>query len=257
MPVQSLIVPCSHDALLTVPIRTYLGTRKRRLGISPTSTPVKATGPLGSPKEGSCPNLQCPLPSVSPTPARSGYFGTESVLSVSDEIPHSSHDLRLQPYNAEAILALTNATLLPSEPYRAALQEFYAQHLYQAVPVLDRDEPCLLLRQTLCFAGSIMRRPDDHPKNFTPVDIYARIKVLLFLGLETDILALLKAYCVLGCWTPLSPHIATLDHPWHWVGVAIRLAIQLGFHKESTHLMTPTSTQSRNIWWYLFVSYIG
>lgn len=187
--------------------------------------------------------------------AQSGYFGTESILSVSDEIPRSSHDLILRPYNSEAILALTNATLLPSEPYRAALQEFYAQHLYQVVPILDRDEPCLLLRQTLCFAGSIMRRPDDHPKNFTPIDIYARIKALMFLGLETDIVALLKAYCVLSCWTPLSPHIATMDHPWHWAGVAIRLAIQLGFHKESTHLTSPISAQSRNIWWYLFVSY--
>ncbi|OBT62439.1 hypothetical protein VE03_08630 [Pseudogymnoascus sp. 23342-1-I1] len=189
------------------------------------------------------------MPSVQ---ARNGYFGTESILSVSDEISHSSHDPRLRPCNAEAILALTNATLLPSEPYRAALLQFYTQYLYQVVPILDRDEPGLLLRQTLCFAGSIMRLPDDHPKNFTSVDIYARIKALIFLGIETDMLALLKAYCVLSCWTPLSPHIATMDHPWHWVGVAIRLAIQLGFHKESTHLISRISTQSRNIWWYLF-----
>jgi hypothetical protein len=196
------------------------------------------------------------VPTLPPTPARRGYFGTESVLSISDELPNSSHGPILPPYNAEAILALTNATLLPSEPYRAALREFYDQQLYPAVPVLDRDESCFLLQQTLCFAGSVMRRPGDHPKNFSPDDIYARIKVLLFLGLETDILALLKAYCVLGCWTPLSPHIANLDHPWHWTGVAIRVAIQLGFHKESTHLMSRSSTQSRDIWWYLFVSRI-
>jgi hypothetical protein len=160
----------------------------------------------------------------------------------------------VRPTKAEAILSLTDATLLPSQPYRAALQEFYNKHLYPAVPILDSDESCLLLQQTMCFAGSIMRRPSDNPKKFTPEEIYARIKVLLFLGVECDVLAILKAYCVLACWVPLSPHIATLDHPWHWAGIAIRLAIQLGFHKESTHLLSQRSIESRNIWWYLFVS---
>jgi hypothetical protein len=246
--------PYSYVTFLTLVVRKHLGIRKRRLARSPVSTATcTADAPGRRQKQNSRPTEHL-LPERAPTASRSDYFGTQSVLSVSDSTPLPSHDPTMHPHQAEVILSVTDATLLPSETYRKALQEIYVQHLYPIVPVLDQDESSLLLQQTMCFAGSVMRRPNDHLKNFAPEDIYARIKVLLFLGVENDILSVLKAYCVLACWTPLSSHLATLDHPWHWAGVALRLAIQLGLHKESTHLMSPKPTESRNIWWYLFVS---
>lgn len=260
MPVGPLDFPPAllRTACLTADCcRKYLGVRKSRRQTQtsrPPPTPTASTGSPGSSRQIVADADQ--LPATLPTPGHASYYGPGSILNFSDEVPREgSRGTTLQLYNTGAFLALTDATTLPSEAYCSALHDAYRKHLAPLVPAIDNNNSGLLLRQALCFAGSITRRPGDHLKGFGPMDFYARIKALLFIGVETDMMAVLKAHCVLACWTPryVSPRFATQDSPWHWVGVAIRLAQQLGLHKEATHLMLPGSAQSRSIWWYLLV----
>ncbi|PYH91134.1 hypothetical protein BO71DRAFT_386260 [Aspergillus ellipticus CBS 707.79] len=81
--------------------------------------------------------------------------------------------------------------------------------------------------------------------------LYDKVKTLLYLNYETDILVTLKTLCLLSCWSVKSPDKISLDGPWYWMGVASRLAIQMGLHRESTYRDNPRSRCLRRIFWHL------
>ncbi|KAL3485046.1 hypothetical protein BJX62DRAFT_217726 [Aspergillus germanicus] len=64
---------------------------------------------------------------------------------------------------------------------------------------------------------------------------YDKVKTLIYLNHEADNLAVLKAFSLLTCYSPLSTDQVTLDGPWHWLGMGVRLAIQMGLHKSATY----------------------
>ncbi len=76
-----------------------------------------------------------------------------------------------------------------------------------------------------------MRQTDDQGDFALSKTLYDECKTLLATNYEQDPLTLLKTISILPIWSPNSPTLVNLDGPWHWSGVAIRLAFQLGLHK--------------------------
>lgn len=150
----------------------------------------------------------------------------------------------------------------PSDALSQALIESYLQYLYPYCPVINDAEvsssnSSQLLRQTLYFGGSLMQQSKYYPGNMTPKDFFLRIKVLLFLEQDRDVFTVLKSLCILSCWSYQSPTDASINCPWQWAGSALRLAIQLGLHKEATHVQLTRRSSARRIWWFLLVSFSG
>lgn len=187
-----------------------------------------------------------------------GYIGDNSVLAYSTDAVAPRPDGTLLPGEADPILAATRALETPSSALAGALIDFYFRELFPFVPVMDRHElqardASPLLRQTGYFAGSLMRRPTPGPAAFSTRNLYIKIKTLLFLGAETESMTILRALSMLGSWSPNSPELVTLDCPWQWTGMAVRLALQLGLHKEATYGSSSDDKCRRRVMWYLFV----
>lgn len=196
-----------------------------------------------------------------PRQARPGYIGDQSLMAYpSDSEPsYSPQPEGLSVDTAEMILQITRAASVPPRPLAKALVDFYYEELFHILPVVERHEidtpePSLLLLQSLYFAGSLMRRSMGPSTSFSPEENYGKLKTLLFLNHEKDKMVILKALCMLGCWSSSPPRTVSLDCPWHWTGMAIRLALQIGLHRESTYVNQLEGVHSRRIWWSLFVS---
>ncbi|KAL0935783.1 uncharacterized protein CTRU02_210374 [Colletotrichum truncatum] len=164
--------------------------------------------------------------------------------------------LHPRPTVREAVLKVTQADVLPRPALRLALVDAFFEHFYHFCPVIDAadlagPEPSLLLQQTVCLAGSLMRH-DGESVNLT-ISLYEKVKTLIFLNVESNKLALLKALCILPFYSVLRTDQVSLDGPWHWLGVAIRTMIQMGVHKDATTCTDPAATIGcrRRIFWYL------
>ena len=194
---------------------------------------------------------------------QSGFIGDLSLLSCPSDPDHTivSRVNTLPDDITHGILHLSKANSIPSSSLAKAMIDIYFQELHWIVPVVTRQElsgsnPSLLLLQAVYFAGSLMRRSKSWPKSSSPEEIYKKIKTLLFLDYEKEKALVLKALCLLSIWSPNVPQVVTLDSPWHWIGVALRLAIQLGMHREVTYSeRSPETSVNRQLWWFLFVSF--
>jgi hypothetical protein len=159
---------------------------------------------------------------------------------------------------SELILDISRACLLPPPIIAQALADFYFRELFFFVPVFDRGQPELstspLLQQTLCFAGSTMRRATGPSAEWSAHSIYGRIKTLLFLHHDPSPFHMLVTLCVLGTWLPYTPDAVVLDNPWQWTGMAIRLGIQLHLHENEAYRSLTHPGRLRRVWWYLFIN---
>jgi hypothetical protein len=59
---------------------------------------------------------------------------------------------------------------------------------------------------------------------------------------------------IIACWSLRPPSVISLDGPWHWAGLAMRLALQLGLHQEKTYSCLQNPNECRLVWWHLVVS---
>ncbi|KAH9221304.1 hypothetical protein DL95DRAFT_455617 [Leptodontidium sp. 2 PMI_412] len=117
--------------------------------------------------------------------------------------------------------------MLPKEALHQALIESYLQNCFHYFSIVDSADLCnphksTLLHQALCLGGSLMRQTDD----------------------QSDF-ALSKTF---------NQYAVNLDGPWHWTGVAIRLAFQLGLHKEASYVNKTDAGCKRRLWWQLYAS---
>lgn len=148
--------------------------------------------------------------------------------------------------------------MTPSKSLSKALIELYSQQLFPLVPVMERRDlgeagAAPIVQQAVYLGGSMMRRSKDYPGNLKPKDFLLRIKKLLFSDEQPDAFATLKSLCILSCWSYQSPTAASLDTPLQWSGMAMRLAMQLGLHKEASYARLGNQKSARRIWWFLFV----
>ncbi|KAJ5667096.1 hypothetical protein N7507_002960 [Penicillium longicatenatum] len=171
----------------------------------------------------------------------------------------SSHPLQGNGANeADLIIQITQAAHCPPTVISQALADFYFNELYHLVPVLDVEQEeldsSLLLQQSLCFAGSVMRRSPEGPTEWSTSAIYKRVKMLISLNYDPEPLNILSALCIIGSFPMQEGYGVALDNPWQWIGMAIRLAIQLQMHSENAYVQFAHPGRIRRIWWYLFIN---
>ena len=196
------------------------------------------------------------------TPSHAGYVGERSVMptspppiSVEQQRPEGSFSDRVN----EEFLKVTGAASLPPHVMVVAFADAYFKYVFHRAPVVDPadlqvEHPSVLLLQALCFVGTVLR----HPKGSSPLaaaeQLYVKVKTLLYANHEKDSLTTLKAVCLIALWNVTPPVVVTFDCAWHWAGVAIRMAFQIGLHRESTYLKMPNPGSARRVAWCLYVS---
>lgn len=163
------------------------------------------------------------------------------------------------PEETSLIVQAPKASEGPSDLLRRDSEDLFFQHLFPSLPVFERHElnesrASLLVNYLLYFSGCIMKRFECGRALSLLKKIHTSIKTILFFDMEPNKLTVLKTLCVLGCWSPNSPDVVTLDSSWHWTGMAIRLALQMGLHRESTYKNSTTPDCRRRLWWCLVVS---
>ena len=205
-------------------------------------------------------NGQAAQPTPTPTVSDAqGYIGEFSVMSNKCPLPSEASTVVgsfSRTFEAQ-ILAATGVDQLPSQPMMDALNAAYFQYLYHRIPVVDRQDidsqsPSLLLQQSLCLAGSILRHSKSTKTLVESEKFYTRGKTLFYINAEQDPLTILKSVCLLGLWNVVPPALITIDCGWNWLGLAIRLALQMGLHRESTYAQRSSPGCTRRIAWYLF-----
>lgn len=157
------------------------------------------------------------------------------------------------------ILRVTGATTLPPTSKVRVFVDVYFKHLYHLAPVVDRGdllikEPSVLLQQAICLIGSQLRYPRDHCPVISSEQHYLKIKTLIYVKHEHDNFTILKTLCILCFWIVTPPVVVSLDSSYHWLGVAVRLAYQMGLHRESSYSKLLSPGVARRIMWFLFVS---
>lgn len=196
------------------------------------------------------------------TPEAQAYVGDQSFMDplVShNEYPVPQVEGTARNRFSREILKAMDATSLPPRVKVEALADTYFQHLYQRAPVIDRDDlfkgqPSYLICQTLCLMGSILRHPGIQSPLEESDEYYCKAKALLFANHEADHHQVLKALCLLSFRNITPPRVLSLESAYQWLGMAMRLAYQMGLHRESTYSQLENPGNARRIMWTLCVS---
>ncbi|RVX69764.1 hypothetical protein B0A52_06409 [Exophiala mesophila] len=95
-------------------------------------------------------------------------------------------------------------------------------------------------------------RHSDNPRHLAVTQsFYEKTKLMILLNYSSNPIDTLAAMCLMICWSANPSDSLSLDGPWHWTGVAVRLALQMGLHKEATYINQPHGSRLRRIWWIL------
>ncbi|KAL4888501.1 fungal-specific transcription factor domain-containing protein [Aspergillus ambiguus] len=190
-----------------------------------------------------------------------GYIGEQSLMSFSSSAPTSAmpNTGYFPEHVRDAILKVTNATSLPPLSKVQVFADTYFKHLYHIAPVIDRadldvKEPSILLLQAICLIGSQLRYPRDQSPTLLSESCYLKIKTLIYVKHEHDNFAMLKTLCILCFWIVTPPVVVSFDTSYHWLGIAVRLAYQMGLHRESSYAKLSNPGAARRIIWFLFVA---
>ncbi|KIV97954.1 hypothetical protein PV10_01649 [Exophiala mesophila] len=192
------------------------------------------------------------------SPESVGYMGEESFLR-NPSVPPFVDDSAAETTSwAEKILHLTGATIPPSNMLVAALADLYFEHVYPHQPIVDRADlvkyqSSPLLLHAICVIGSSYGHPRASVSQLKAANsFYLKAKTLLDTEHEKDNLVTLKALCLLTCRSVRLPTHISLQSNWHWQGAAVRYAIHMGLHKETTYASREAAGCCRRIWWQLF-----
>lgn len=186
------------------------------------------------------------------------FIANSSVLSFDERtLPTvSESSISCSSQVRDAILSATGALTLPAPPLQRALTDAFFEQVYHDYPVVELEDisaldSSILLQQGVFLAGSLMRRDSDSLK--LSQSLYEKVKTLIYLNYEPDSISTLKTLCLLSCWSVKPPDKMSLDGPWHWTGVASRIALEMGLHQESTYINNPFASSLRKIFWHLYV----
>lgn len=151
---------------------------------------------------------------------------------------------------------------LPAPDLMQIFTETYFNSCYAFCPVLNREtvasdlERSPLLVTALALAGSHIQPPVI--PSTKPATYYRRAKHMFYDEEETDPITCLQAISLFYWWSPRPSTQIQRDGAWWWSAAGIRLAQQMGCHRE----LRPGHSNSsdvdrglrRRIWWTLFVS---
>lgn len=156
----------------------------------------------------------------------------------------------------DSILESMKASILHKPGLVRAWADAYMAHAFHHCPVVEQRDlsapyRSILLQHGLCLVGNLMRHDPSGPK--LAEQFYEKIRIMISINYEHDQVQTLKTLCLLTCWHGNSSDPVSLDGPWHWIGVALRLILQLGLHRESTYAGRHDAGCLRRIFWQLQV----
>lgn len=151
---------------------------------------------------------------------------------------------------------------------RDAFLETFMEQCFIWCPILDRDflqgdsngriilDESLLLQQALALCGTRVNPPLIDSKD--PAVHYQHVKQMFYSNSEKDPLVRLISIMLLFWWSLGAPNLPNMDNAYWWTGIAIRMAQEMGLHREpqaheSSSLGSVLGLR-RRIWWTLFVS---
>ena len=198
---------------------------------------------------------------VASTQAKSSlepYLGESGFLSVYSQEVRDYH--RQHTTSSQA----RRASELPGSDLLGIFIETYFSSCYAFCPVLDREtivseiEQSPLVATSIALAGSHIQPPII--PSIKPETYYSRAKQMFHDEVEPDPLRSLQAVCLFYWWSPRPSQHSQRDQAWWWSAVGIRMAQQLGYHREPKGNMSNRSMTDRGlrrrIWWTFFVSYV-
>lgn len=156
----------------------------------------------------------------------------------------------------EAVLKSIQPDSTPRPVLIRAWTDAYSKFVFHYCPVLDEKDldgsnASTTLGKAIRLVGNLVRRNPGGPKLAN--DLFEEVKLLICLNHDKDTAHALKAICLLSLWSVKPSNPITLDGPWHWIAVAVRLALQVGLHRECTYLSRPDAKCLRRIFWTLHV----
>ncbi|KAL5333202.1 fungal-specific transcription factor domain-containing protein [Aspergillus crustosus] len=158
----------------------------------------------------------------------------------------------------------SDVSSFPAQEVRDSLIAAYFEHVHPFHPVISMPEfmasyrsqdkpPPLLLFQAVLMAGA---HACSHPlvtsaRHAVKTTLFRRASMLFHMRHETDRAFLMQAAVL------FTRHIGDGDTvtggPWYWSGIAIRIGVGLGMHRQSPTLPALEISQYRRCWWSAFV----
>ncbi|OJJ03444.1 hypothetical protein ASPVEDRAFT_42914 [Aspergillus versicolor CBS 583.65] len=227
-------------------------------------TPVRASGHSlrgdFSTTTGGVAGIVSPVETEHDIGAAESYIASESVL-FEETPPDTSHPPSWNHWRR--IEEQLQASCQPDafapleEPHRQALLDSFAAHSapwYPFVTALQIHDAPALLQRALMLSGSLTRRIDTVEDLRLPYTLYIQAKESIYASSGRNPIILLMAITITACWSLRPPSVVSLDGPWHWAGLATRLALQLGLHRERTYSHLQSPNECRLIWYHLMDS---
>ncbi|KAI0505579.1 fungal-specific transcription factor domain-containing protein [Xylaria bambusicola] len=176
------------------------------------------------------------------------YYGETGDINGVEETPFTS------PPNLQALRKSVQLDPTPRPVLIRAWADAYWQSVFHYCPVLeakdlDGSNASTALGKAICLVGNLVR---PNPRGFKLAnELYEEVKLLICLDLDRDTARTLKAICLLSLWSAKPSNPITLDGPWHWIAVAVRLALQMGLYRECTYVNRSDAKSLRRIFWTL------
>lgn len=139
----------------------------------------------------------------------------------------------------------------------------YFEYCYTWCPVLDRKTMQMslefsnsqLLLEALAVLGSQLSPPLI--RHLKPKQHFQRFRKYFYDNIETHPFVRICAVMLLYWWSSGPPNVVSIDTNWWWMGTSIRLAQEVGLHREQNTDVVPRAGETtglrRRIWWTLFV----
>ncbi|PCG90524.1 Transcription factor [Penicillium occitanis (nom. inval.)] len=154
-----------------------------------------------------------------------------------------------------------DAFVLPPRHVSDVLIAAYFRHVHPWLPIIDRENfltayetsgqtPPLLLVQALCLAGSHVQTSFDNTQDLK-VAFFRRTKALFDGRYEEDRMHMVQAALLMTWFSDGGDDVCA--NAWWWIGVASRVAIGLGMHRDVEPSKMPEGDKRtwRRIWWCL------
>ncbi|KAJ5504963.1 fungal-specific transcription factor domain-containing protein [Penicillium fimorum] len=158
----------------------------------------------------------------------------------------------------QEILTIIDPTSPPPAILLNAYVDAYFKHVFHRLPIVDRadfssSKPSVALQQAICMVGTILRHPKGPDILAENEKYYYNVKTLIHTNHEQDPITVLKVMCLFSTRNIAGPVLLTIDSPWQWVVIAIRLLQQMGLHREEICAAFVNPKIARRLAWSLFV----
>ena len=94
-------------------------------------------------------------------------------------------------------------------------------------------------------------RPSPNAQTLA-AELYERVKILVYTNIDSPIQTL-KTICLLSLWSRIPSNPVRLEGPEHWTAVGMRMALQMGLHRERTYQNRRDASCLRRIFWQFYV----